>query len=1146
MPPAGRQKRKRTTTSESESNGTAFEWLLSTAITPNAFFAEHWEREPLFAQFSGSAASRYDRLAVGPTGTILNGTRKPLFDTARLLEIARDFGPLELGQQLQVMRVGDHGRELAVPPDDGRVSVSWLQERLDEGFTVQLFQPQHWCDRLWALLGAMEAELGCLCGCSVYHTPAGCQGLAAHHDDVEVFILQTEGRKRWKLYPAVRGHALPAMPSADLADEELEPCMLDITLTPGDLLYLPRGVVHQAVSLEGSASTHLTLSAYQRHAWSDLLGIVLPRLLERASHVSLDLRRGLPVHFLAHAGSAVQAGTRGTEPNGADASHAPMSERQQFEEGAGAALQRVLEMASSPRLVAELAHEAADEIGADFMQNRLPPYRPAPASGTGQLSGHATGPPPSLMALGDELEVRLCAPTFRRLVLGANDEEEFVQVQHCLANRREAHMTRAKGATKEMNTDESDDDEREDDEEGEGKDDEEGEGEDESEDDEEEGGEGGDESEDEEEEEDGEGGDEDDEEGDEVWRRLVFPRVVLATLLQLDEAYPRWTRISQLRKPKRRGLPHLQAMLTSCWDDGVLETRLRAAPAAQVEVAFESVPASDPMQEHAAPKRGRAVKQAAAASPAFEQACGSGHLADKSEAWETAVTWVREHGGSVEGINLDHGMSGVEATRTLGADTRILRIPCHLCISAKVARVSTVGQAAAAAATACAAKLFIAVDDAVLAFHLAADAYNALPCRAGAQPALSSSSTRPFHLPYYATLPSGADDPRTLLPRCWADVELDALLTGSKLAAEARRARVALSSDYKLISARASRLAGHLPEGWPSLEAYDWAAAMVASRAFSLQSATGEALDAMVPLADMLNHGRPRETSYSIVNDAVEMRMVRQVAGGNAVHDTYGAKGNAQLLSTYGFTTLPNCEPDGSSNDVRDLLLPQHPNDAAAPTLVHVPPASIPIRMGPRRYALHPLMKAIDAFRVAAHAAWEARAVAGSKKLQGAALEVRALRGALRALDAELDAYALDDHASAEATRHAPPAPAGASAHWARRAAAAGTVVLGERCTLRFYRLIISICLEVLMPATDESGALEDATKSSPNKRRRAAATRLRLEVEQRSHGDELPPYDGDAASVLCQQATSRVLAAPIALAFVQIRFPALLKKMAN
>eukprot|EP00900_Chrysochromulina_parva_P015461 jgi/Chrpa1/23916/Chrysochromulina_OHIO_Genome00012518-RA len=553
MPNGLKRKRARGGASEfanETASGSAFEWLLSTAISPASFFADHWEREPLLAQLSKTAGDRYDTLTAGPAGSICSsGVRQPLFGTAVLLDIARSHGPLELGRQLQVMRVGDDGRrEQAEPPRDGFASAPWLEARLEEGFTVQLFQPQHWVDRLWALLAAMEAELGCLCGCSVYHTPAGCQGLAPHHDDVEVFILQTEGRKRWKLYPPLDGHALPSRPSPDLADEIIGECMLDVVLCPGDLLYMPRGVIHQAVSLEDASSTHLTLSTYQRHAWADLVGHMLPRLLERASSISLDLRRGLPVQCLQAAGSAARLAGRGV--SGSTAA---------FEAAAGAALQQVLEAASSPEVLAELVHEAADEIGADFMQNRLPPLKVAKGEWAGARGAAydggtrlSVGPPPAAAAAGGyELELRLCAPSVRRMVVGSDPEgTAYVQLQHCVGNERRAHMTRAKGMAREEEEDEEDE---EDDEE---------------------------EDEDEDEDEDGDGDEDDVEDGEgseAIWRHLVFPRSMLATLLQLDEAYPRWLPLSELRQPKRRALPHLQAMLAGCWADGVLHSRPRAA-----------------------------------------------------------------------------------------------------------------------------------------------------------------------------------------------------------------------------------------------------------------------------------------------------------------------------------------------------------------------------------------------------------------------------------------------------------------------------------------------------------------------------------------------------------------------------------------
>ena len=46
----------------------------------------------------------------------------------------------------------------------------------------------------------------------------------------------------------------------------------------GELLYLPRGYVHHAVSAPGKESLHLTLSISRLHTWRDLLQASLPLL----------------------------------------------------------------------------------------------------------------------------------------------------------------------------------------------------------------------------------------------------------------------------------------------------------------------------------------------------------------------------------------------------------------------------------------------------------------------------------------------------------------------------------------------------------------------------------------------------------------------------------------------------------------------------------------------------------------------------------------------------------------------------------------------------------------------------------------------------------------------------------------------------
>ena len=202
------QRPTKAATTPLEGPTSALGWLLHPG-EPAAFFSADWERAHRVVRREDP--SYYDRLqgfaGASPTCISLGSgaaDSKCLFSRARLLEIMKT-APIEQVQHMQVLRVADGARESASPPADGVATSAWVGARLREGYTVQLFQPQTWCPRLHCLLAALEAELNCLVGCSAYLTPSGCQGLAPHHDDVEVIVLQTEGSKRWKLYPPLAG-----------------------------------------------------------------------------------------------------------------------------------------------------------------------------------------------------------------------------------------------------------------------------------------------------------------------------------------------------------------------------------------------------------------------------------------------------------------------------------------------------------------------------------------------------------------------------------------------------------------------------------------------------------------------------------------------------------------------------------------------------------------------------------------------------------------------------------------------------------------------------------------------------------------------------------------------------------------------------
>ncbi|WP_434428103.1 JmjC domain-containing protein [Nannocystis pusilla] len=102
--------------------------------------------------------------------------------------------------------------------------------------------------------------------------PPRAAGLGPHHDETEIFTLQISGSKRWQIFPRVEAEG-PGMHSrADLG----EPTH-DLVLEPGDLLYLPRGFVHEVTNESASFSLTVVFKPFQWSSVLDLLRASLAR-----------------------------------------------------------------------------------------------------------------------------------------------------------------------------------------------------------------------------------------------------------------------------------------------------------------------------------------------------------------------------------------------------------------------------------------------------------------------------------------------------------------------------------------------------------------------------------------------------------------------------------------------------------------------------------------------------------------------------------------------------------------------------------------------------------------------------------------------------------------------------------------------------
>jgi lysine-specific demethylase/histidyl-hydroxylase NO66 len=114
-----------------------------------------------------------------------------------------------------------------------------------------------------------------------------------------------EGCQHWRVYAPVQ--KLPRQDSNPLTEEEMNhrKPVIDVELSPGDMLYIPRGWIYQANTVHGGKPTlFLSLHTMRHWSWCDFLELLIPDALEAVteSETSTLLRQGLPRNFLNYMG----------------------------------------------------------------------------------------------------------------------------------------------------------------------------------------------------------------------------------------------------------------------------------------------------------------------------------------------------------------------------------------------------------------------------------------------------------------------------------------------------------------------------------------------------------------------------------------------------------------------------------------------------------------------------------------------------------------------------------------------------------------------------------------------------------------------------------------------------------------------------
>lgn len=285
---------------ESKTNSAGFfEWMVGMSF--DQFFAEYFETKPLIVHRHNpkyySAPS-----SVGSKWSL----DEPLWvewSTEFMKKIVREKH-MSYATDVNVVRVDPSTGRRGPFKTSGRITEAEMCKCMADGWSVRFLRPHEHSPRVSGLVHLLEELTACSGGVNSYWTPANTQGFAAHYDDVDVFLLQLEGKKRWRLYdPPQDVDVLCRHSSEDYLPSELPAPTITEVLSAGDMMYMPRGMVHQGDTSLGEDSLHITLSANQMHTWADLMLQIVQNCIETKAANDVNWRKTIPRSLFKHLGA---------------------------------------------------------------------------------------------------------------------------------------------------------------------------------------------------------------------------------------------------------------------------------------------------------------------------------------------------------------------------------------------------------------------------------------------------------------------------------------------------------------------------------------------------------------------------------------------------------------------------------------------------------------------------------------------------------------------------------------------------------------------------------------------------------------------------------------------------------------------------
>jgi hypothetical protein len=281
--------------------------LFANLISPMSksdFYSQFWRKEPFFQKRSDTMWYK-DIFSKKLIENIIN---------RRLLKCPKDIIVSRFSETTQEYVPSDLLEESF---EEIEMKVVDIKTYINDGYTIKIFSPQKFSDKIWNYLSLLELEFDDIVACSISIVPTCRKGYGLIVGEGEQYYLQTSGRMRWMVYSTAecdpsllakmipdKNGILPSDPSIYSFFKNSSP-VIDHVLEEGDLLYVPKQYVVQCESCPPEESVFMTLTTHFSGTVRSMVDIIVPEAMGLMSSNSTSiLNKPLPNHFLDFLGVA--------------------------------------------------------------------------------------------------------------------------------------------------------------------------------------------------------------------------------------------------------------------------------------------------------------------------------------------------------------------------------------------------------------------------------------------------------------------------------------------------------------------------------------------------------------------------------------------------------------------------------------------------------------------------------------------------------------------------------------------------------------------------------------------------------------------------------------------------------------------------